>query len=196
MILLSHTSYNSLHRLGECRRPRRFGVSAIGAHLPSSRECTSLGWCTGIVSSPRPHDGSTLTCEYDATQRTLAHLPAVYSPNDVETVNSGKLAYGILHRSTPECHSGRGIRLRGSMRQIPYVVVSDKDAKSCMRSGYAPALERTRLQADFCRANSLYLRGVWLCLVLGEDGSRQDGTPRPAPAWHAPVTLRYCLTMP
>jgi hypothetical protein len=109
---------------------------------------------------------------------------------------SWKFAFTILHRSTPECHSGRGIRLQGPMRQIRYVVVSNKNAKSCMRSGEAPAPERTRLQANFRRAHSLYLRGVWLCQVLGEDESRQNGTPRPAPAWYALVTLRYCLTTP
>jgi hypothetical protein len=48
------------------------------------------------------------------------------------------LAYGISHRSTPEYHSGRGIRLWGPKRQTLYDGVSDKNAKSCMRSGEAP----------------------------------------------------------
>src|SRR5215213_9542929 len=53
-------------------------------------------------------------------------------------VNSGKLASTILYKLLPERPPGRAIHLRTSAGRSQDVVVSDKDAKSCTRSGDAP----------------------------------------------------------
>src|SRR5918993_629854 len=68
---------------------------------------------------------------------------------------SPKFGCRILHRSTPVLPAGLAFRHCEAMRRTRDVVVSDKDARACMRShGSCP--ERTRSWAGFCQPNPLH----------------------------------------
>ena len=94
------------------------------------------------------------------------------------------MAYGILHDSTPESHSGRCIRLRGSKRQILYVVVSDKYAKSYTRSSEAPS----KREPDYKQTSAEIIPSTYAGFVTS--CATQDHIDKP----REPIqNKRYCL---
>src|SRR5215203_511757 len=67
--------------------------------------------------------------------------------------DSGKLACGVLHISTPECPLGRAIRLRNATDRIQDVAVPDKVAKPCMKSGETPRMREPDLEQNSAELN-------------------------------------------
>jgi hypothetical protein len=106
----------------------------------------------------------------DRRQVGLIH-PSVWK------VNSPKFASRILHRPTPSTPE-RAIHLRNSTDPTQHIVVSDKDAKPCMRSGKTPRKSEPDHQHNPTEAGPSTHAGSVARSDLSLPGSSRHEAPR------------------